>query len=297
MENKSKKPNILLGLIIIFLVIQMGFIIYQYNSIKTLNKEVNTLDTSVNSLAEELGLTKTQLQGEITDKFTKQQSDITKLTADVVKTQEDLEEQTEKINKIKNSVSDDFSGIIDDTIGGVVSIVTDVAQGSGFIITSDGYVVTNYHVISGASTISVIPYEGSAKTVELIGYSVNMDVALLKINGEYTPLVFGDSDDAEVGEKVIAMGNPYGLSFSVSEGIISSLHREGSNGFKVYTQIDVPLNPGNSGGPLVNKQGEVIGINNFKVSDAESLGFALESNQAVKTINAISQKVLEKDII
>jgi len=296
-NTKMEKPNIFLTIIVIVIVIQTGFIIYQYESIKTLNNEVNLLDNSLNSLAQELGLTKIELQGEIQDKYTQQQGDISKLTADVIKTQTDLEIQSEKLKKIKSSVSNDFSSVIDNTISGVVSIVTDISKGSGFIITNDGYVVTNYHVINGAKRISVIPYENSAKTIELIGYDIEMDIALLKINGNYTSLSFGNSNNAEIGEKVIAMGNPFGLSFSVTEGIVSSLHRIGNNGLKVYMQTDVPLNPGNSGGPLINKQGEIIGINNFKVSEAESLGFALESNQAVETINIISQERLEKDIL
>ena len=292
-----KKSNLFIILIIAILIIQTGFIIYQYESIKTLNEEVSLIDDSINFLAQEIGLTKTELQGEIEEKYTQQQGDISKLTADVIKTQEDLETQSEQLKKIKSSVSDDFSRVIDNTIEGVVSVVTNVAKGSGFIISSDGYVITNYHVISGASRISVIPYEDSAKTIELIGYDIGMDIALLKINGDYTPLSFGNSDNAEIGEKVIAMGNPYGLSFSVTEGIVSSLHRAGSNGLNVYIQTDVPLNPGNSGGPLIDKQGKVIGINNFKIGEAESLGFALESNQAVETINAISQERLGKDIL
>ena len=292
-----KKSNLFIILIIAILIIQTGFIIYQYESIKTLNEEVSLIDDSINFLAQEIGLTKTELQGEIEEKYTQQQGDISKLTADVIKTQEDLETQSEQLKKIKSSVSDDFSRVIDNTIEGVVSVVTNVAKGSGFIISSDGYVITNYHVISGASRISVIPYEDSAKTIELIGYDIGMDIALLKINGDYTPLSFGNSDNAEIGEKVIAMGNPFGLSFSVTEGIVSSLHRAGSNGLNVYIQTDVPLNPGNSGGPLIDKQGKVIGINNFKIGEAESLGFALESNQAVETINAISQERLGKDIL
>ena len=292
-----EKLNILLGVIVIAVFVQMGFIIYQYESIKSLNNEVNLLDNSINSLAQELGLTKTQLQGEINQKYTQQQGDISKLTADVIKTQEDLETQSEQLKKIKSSVSTDFSGVIDDTIGSVVSVVTNTAKGSGFIITNDGYVVTNYHVIAGANAISVIPYEDSAKTVELIGYNSNIDLALLKINGSYTPLAFGNSNNVEIGEKVIAMGNPYGLSFSVTEGIVSSLHRTGSNGLNVYIQTDVPLNPGNSGGPLIDKQGKVIGITNFKISEAESLGFALESNQAVETIDIISQEELGIDVL
>jgi len=91
--------------------------------------------------------------------------------------------------------------------------------------------------------------------------------------------------------------NPFGLSFSVTEGIVSSLDRPGPAGDEVYIQTDVPLNPGNSGGPLINKKGKVIGINNFKIADSENLGFALESNEAVKVINEISQSELGEDLI
>ena len=103
----------------------------------------------------------------------------------------------------------------------------------------------------------------------------------------YNYLKFDDSSKLQVGEKTIAIGNPLGLSFSVSEGIISALKREGPNNIPAYIQIDVPLNRGNSGGPLINKNGKVIGINNFKLQNSENLGFSLESNYAVEAINKI----------
>ena len=105
-----------------------------------------------------------------------------------------------------------------------------------------------------SESLSVVPYQESSKSAELIGYDPEMDVALLKISGNYDPIDFEDSDDINVGEKVIAMGNPYGLPFSVTEGIVSALKRIGKNGYSVYIQTDVPLNPGNSGGALVEAQ-------------------------------------------
>lgn len=282
----------------------MGFIAYQHQLTKNLQKEVGSLDNAIESLAQELGLTKTQLQDKIDENLAQSQEDISKLSQDVEQTQEDLETQSEQLedqldelNKIKASASSDFSSIIEETIGSVVSIITDISQGSGFIITSDGYIVTNYHVLDGSSSINIIPYQGSEKTAELIGYDPRMDVALLKIEGSYNPISFGNSDNINLGEKVIAMGNPYGLDFSVTEGIISAFNREGPSGYPVYIQTDVPLNPGNSGGPLIDKQGNVIGINNWKIGDAESLGFALESNQAKFTINGIAKGKLGTTII
>jgi len=227
--------------------------------------------------------------------------DVIQTQSDVIQTQEDLEEQSEQLEEqlddIKSSVSDDFSSVIEDTINGVVSVKTDVSQGSGFIISDDGYVVTNYHVINGASAMGIVPYQNSLQAVTIIGYNIGKDVALLKISGSYNYLELGDSDNLDVGEKVIAMGNPFGLSFSVTEGIISALNRPGSAGSEAYIQTDVPLNPGNSGGPLVNKAGKVIGINNFKIGEAESLGFALESNVVIEIVNDISQGALGVDLL
>jgi len=120
---------------------------------------------------------------------------------------------------------------------------------------------------------------------------------LLKISGDYNSIELGDSDDIQIGEKVIAIGNPLGLQFSVSEGIVSAINREGTNGIEAYIQTDAALNPGNSGGPLINKQGKVIGINNFKIGGGESLGFALESNYIKEVVNQISQEKYKINLI
>ena len=133
--------------------------------------------------------------------------------------------------------------------------------------------------------------------MRLIGYDDNIDLALLKISGDCDKLSLGDSDKVQVGEKVIAIGNPLGLQFSVSQGIVSAIHREGPNGLDAYIQTDTPLNPGNSGGPLIDQNGRVIGINNFKIGDSESLGFALESNYIKSTVNDISQKSVGEKLI
>jgi len=169
----------------------------------------------------------------------------------------------------------------------VVTIVTDLSQGTGFLIEENGYVVTNAHVMENAKSAGIYTYDGEMHQVSLIGTNSEMDVCLLKIQGTYPALKLGNSNDVSIGESVIAIGNPLGLQFSVTEGIISAIHREGSNGLEAYFQTDAALNPGNSGGPLIDKQGKAIGINNFKTSEGESLGFALESNWLKDTINNI----------
>ena len=164
--------------------------------------------------------------------------------------------------------------------------------GSGAVIDDNGFIVTNYHVVEGASRHRVLTQDGKMHNAALIGYSQPYDVALLKIAPGYQALRYGNSDELQVGEKVIAVGNPLGLSFSVSEGIVSGLNRGRENFPGTYIQTDVAINPGNSGGPLINQQGEMIGINNFKISGEtiEGLGFALTSEDAKKVTDGLIEK-------
>ncbi len=204
----------------------------------------------------------------------------------------------EQITKLKASVSSDFSGIIEKAVKSVVTIKTDVAEGSGFIIANGGYVVTNEHVMEGAKAAIIITYDGKTHTVYGLGKNDVMDISLLKIDdNNYPPLKLGNSDDVKQGEDVIAIGSPYGLEFSVSEGIVSAIHRTGQNGLDAYIQTSASLNPGNSGGPLINKDGKVIGINNFKLSEGESLGFALESNYIKEVVNDIYNQLNGENLI
>lgn len=232
------------------------------------------------------------------------QSKLNELTDSLIKTDNELKNLNSQVGSIdeqfstlKANVDNDFSGIIEDSVKSVVTIRTNVGQGTGFILTNDGYLVTNAHVLSGANTVSAITYDQNSIEAELIGYDAVLDIALLKIPGEYKKLKLADSNDVQVGEKVIAIGNPLGLQFSVSEGIISGIHRMGPNQMEAYIQTDAALNPGNSGGPLIDKEGKVVGINNFKIGSGESLGFALESNYIHKTVNDISTKVLNQTLI
>ena len=232
------------------------------------------------------------------------QSKFNELTTSLLQTKEDLQtldselgSLDEELVSLKASTSADFSGIIDDAIKGVVTIKTDISQGTGFIIDNNGYVVTNYHVMEGATAAAIYTYEGDTHNVALIGYDDNFDIALLKIEGIFERLKLANSDDVQIGKKVIAIGNPLGLQFSVSEGIVSAVHRTGLNDIQAYIQTDAALNPGNSGGPLIDKNGKVIGINNFKIGNGENLGFALESNYIKDVVNDISQQALQKDLV
>ncbi|MBI4452094.1 trypsin-like peptidase domain-containing protein [Candidatus Woesearchaeota archaeon] len=215
------------------------------------------------------------------DSFKKQNEQDLKTLSSLI---EQIEKQSNiRLDELKGEVknirikSADFSAIVDDVLRSVVSISTDKGQGSGVIIDPKGYIITNIHVINGASAIKVHTYSDDKYDVnEIAGYDLNADIVVLKIDAsDLKGLNFGDSDGLKVGEKVIAAGNPAGLSFTVTEGIISAFRTFNSLD---YLQIDVPINPGNSGGPLVNTKGEIVGINNFKVGGFESLGFAISSN-------------------
>jgi len=176
-------------------------------------------------------------------------------------------------------------------------------SGTGIIMTSDGYVVTNAHVVtltngSIASAIEVLLSDGARYEATVVGIDTRTDLAVLKIDASDLPYAtFGDSDQIEIGETVIAIGNPGGteLTSSVSQGIISGLNRlikTSSDGYSINClQTDAAINPGNSGGPLVNQYGQVIGINSAKLVDTqyEGIGFAIPINEAKPIIDQLVQ--------
>jgi serine protease Do len=169
------------------------------------------------------------------------------------------------------------------------------ALGSGFVISADGYVVTNNHVIEGADEILIEFYSGTELPATIVGTDPNTDIALLKVDATDLPFVaFGDSDGpgARVGDWVMAMGNPLGQGFSVSAGIISARNRALSGTYDDYIQTDAAINRGNSGGPLFNMSGEVIGVNTAILSPTGGsigIGFAM-SSEVVENVVAQLQE-------
>ena len=160
-----------------------------------------------------------------------------------------------------------------------------LAEGSGFIIHPDGYILTNFHVIDRASTVTIKFEDKSELEANVIGGDPLTDLALLKVEADDPlPVVpLGDSSAVEVGDYVVAIGNPLGLSHSVTAGIISALDRrdlpiEGQEHQGNFIQVDAPINPGNSGGPLINMRGEVIGINTAINRQGQGISFAIPSN-------------------
>jgi len=170
--------------------------------------------------------------------------------------------------------------------------------GSGFLIDSSGYIITNNHVVESASDVSVLFTDGNNVTATVVGTDSSHDLALIKVDASavsgITPLKLGDSDEVEIGETVIAIGNPYGLQNTVTVGVISGLDRTlsssdistGSN-LDNMIQTDASLNPGNSGGPLLNSSGEVIGVNTAIESSSSNIGFAVPSNTVSQVLSSL----------
>ena len=165
--------------------------------------------------------------------------------------------------------------------------------GSGFIISDDGYILTNNHVVAGADEIKVRLSDKREFKAEVKGTDEKLDLALLKIDGKdhFTVARLGDSDGIEVGEWVTAIGNPFGLEQTVTAGIISAKGRViGSGPYDDFIQTDASINPGNSGGPLFNARGEVIGINTAIVAGGQGIGFAIPVNMAKNIITQLKEK-------
>jgi len=157
-------------------------------------------------------------------------------------------------------------------------------QGSGFIADAEGHIVTNYHVIRDAREIVVSLGDGRRVPGKVIGYDKETDLALLKISSDkITPAIWGDSEQTEVGSLVWAIGSPFGLERSITSGILSQKHRAGMAGtpYQDFLQVDAAVNPGNSGGPLVDDEGRVVGVNTAIVGEGfQGIAFAIPSNEA-----------------
>lgn len=165
--------------------------------------------------------------------------------------------------------------------------------GSGFIISSKGFIITNNHVISGADEIKVRLSDGREFNAELKGADEKLDLALIKIDdkADFPVAELGDSSDIKVGEWVMAIGNPFGLAQTVTAGIVSAKGRViGSGPYDDFIQTDASINPGNSGGPLFNADGKVIGINTAIVAGGQGIGFAIPVNMAKEVLPQLEEK-------
>jgi len=170
-------------------------------------------------------------------------------------------------------------------------------QGSGFVIDTEGHILTNNHVVDGASSVNITLHSGETLDAQVVGTDQENDLALLKVDtgkiSSISPLPWGDSDDVKPGQMAIALGSPFGLEGSVTVGIISGVERAmaGTQARSITNmlQTDAAINPGNSGGPLLNSKGEVVGINTAIEASSNSIGFAIPVNNAKSLLPALLQ--------
>ena len=312
MVNFNLDSKKVLIISIVLLLVVTGSLIYYYN------KEIDELNTKIlvlnNVMVSDLKALEQDLTNDISSLNENLTSEIGVIDIDLrnFKTQNkedintlntligEIEKQTEvQLGELKDELKDikvkskDFTAIINDVLQSVVSVGTNKGLGSGVVIDDRGFIVTNFHVVDGAKIIRILTYDEDVYDVNLIGFDSEADVAVLKVDASLPSLRFGDSDDVKVGERVIALGNPAGLSFTVTEGIVSAVHRTGPSGLDVYLQTDVPINPGNSGGPLVTIDSRIVGINNFKIGGFEGLGFAIESNTVEGIVDGLIAEYLQ----
>jgi len=208
---------------------------------------------------------------------------------------QDLQNRIEILDTINQTGLMPWPTIYDQLKDSVVLIQTNLGLGSGFVYDMKGHIITNHHVIEDASTIQVSFLDGNVTSASVVGMDIYSDIAVIKVDSQVTtlqPIVLGTSFDLTVGEPVAAMGNPFGLSDTLTVGIVSSLERTltAAENYVIIDiiQIDAAVNPGNSGGPLVNLNGQVVGVNTAIQSETGNftgIGFAIPSDTVKREID------------
>jgi len=210
---------------------------------------------------------------------------------------QDLQNQFDILNYINQTGLMPWPEIYNQTKHSVVLIQTDIGLGSGFIYDNEGHIITNYHVIEDANTIQVTFLDGNITGASTVGEDIYSDLAVIEVDPDVTtlyPVVLGSSSNLTVGEPVAAVGNPFGLSDTITSGIVSALERtmDAPGGYVIIDviQVDAAINPGNSGGPLVNLKGQVVGVNTAIISSTGAfagIGFAIPSDTIKREIDSL----------
>jgi S1-C subfamily serine protease len=293
-----------------------GYYTYQLNDqLNTLNKEQQAFEqntannfVSVHNDIAELNTNLTTFQANTESKFTGVQNKITDLNSQfgaykadtdtrLGTLQTNIDDTNLKLDDLAASFSEtamNVRALYENVVKGVCMVVSDTGQGSGFIFNSQGYVVTCNHVVEGASIIIVKLHDGRIIHATFVGSDEYADIAVLRLYGvsDLTPLDLANSRALTGGEPVMVVGNPLGIFESVTYGVVSQVDSiVGVTGFTWLVsnliQFDAPANPGNSGGPVINKDGQVIGITAYSDRSYEGIHFAISSNRIKRVAQAI----------
>lgn len=246
-----------------------------------LDQKIESVTTTNQGVIEQLTAVKTESEQSLLD-----------LTSQLQNVESKNTEQLQDIVSRIGASQQDFSLVIENALPSVVSINTVRGKGSGIIISEDGYVVTNYHVVEETAHLSATTSNRQEHALRIVGVDPATDVAVLQFDdhSRQRKIEVRESGDVRAGERVFAIGNPLGLDFSVTEGIVSSSRRVGGGGI-TYIQSDISINPGNSGGPLIDSQGRMIGMNTLKVAGVDGLGFSLPSSMVI----SVAGRLIKED--
>jgi len=259
-ENSSSNKWMSISFVLIAaLILNSSIFVYTYLNVQT---QFSTLQTSLNAQEQQL---------------------------------QDLQQQIDILNYANETGLMPWPQIYEQIKHSIVLIQTEIGLGSGFVIDHEGHIATNYHVIEGANTIQVSFLDGNITDANRVGEDPYSDLAVIKVNPDITklyPVVLGNSSELAVGEPVAAIGNPFGLSGTITAGIVSALGRdlEAPGHYRIVDiiQVDAAINPGNSGGPLVNLEGQVVGVNTAIISGSGTfagVGFAIPSDTITREID------------
>ncbi len=305
---KPFHKSIILSMMISFLFVSSLFY-YTNNRLSATLESLHDQEKRLRSTMDTMEITQKEALAQSEDRFSKEvtalRDDIRTLEKMSKASQESIEsiggqlqsveeESKKKLGELEKQIlnvnvkSESFTGIIEKIIKSVVSINTDGGIGSGSIINKEGYIITNRHVVEGATKGYVKTSDGKKHAVRIVSKSKDKDIAVVKIDGIYPLLSFGKASNLVLGAPVIALGSPAGLEFSVTEGIVSALRQVGGI---TYIQTDLSMNPGNSGGPLLNTKGDIVGMNTLKLRGFEGLGFA----QAAEDVQDFALAAIEED--
>lgn len=325
-DNKKE----VITLIVLFSIILGSFALYEKHRTKVLAAEVtgqlsaiqgelreryDRVDYQIKRLAEEVDAKTHKVQQELSQQNKALSSDLTSqvttlqketttkltdITGQLNRVESEREKTLEEFGKQLKQVSasnGDSSTTIQAAMKSTVSVETMAGKASGTIITDDGYIVTSKHVVNDARAVVVELYSANAlnrqrKTARVVGVNEVYDLAVLKIDTENTllaPIPIADSKKVKLGEKVFALGNPGAIGFTATEGIISATDRYVGN--IPYFQTDSPINIGNSGGPLINRRGEMVGLNTLKIVGYEGISLSLPAH----IVDGISRTIIKND--
>lgn len=297
---KVHQKYFLASLLVIALVAGGGYY-YHTETLRVLRAEYDERLAGISSELGEQGESLTSVKSMLVTQGAELESKITEVeeehSKELARVERESERKTAELEKELGQIDIEtkgFTSVIEDVKDSIVSLRTDRGYGSGFVVGVQGYVMTNYHVVAGINALSIEFADGRKYPGRIAGWDEKADLAILKIASEkkFPALSFGRTEDLTVGQKVIALGNPAGLDFTVTEGIISSTERTNNYGYGMI-QTSVPINPGNSGGPLIDGNGMVVGVNTFKITGAEfeGLGFAMNPDNA----NSVANQAIRAD--